>query len=150
MDNGTDKVYQYAAAAGRTSGSQNASATFALASGNTNPQGIADPPPAFLMTPLTPTNRALTETGELAGDHTATVTFLAGRESLPLLTAPSLTLTGDSRRQKFLDALPLLSLDGGQIPGAADSTTGPLDGSWVEEDDAVFDETIDAVFAEMV
>jgi DNA-binding beta-propeller fold protein YncE len=46
VDNGTDKVYQYIGAASRTSGSQNAGATFALASGNTNPQGIADPPPA--------------------------------------------------------------------------------------------------------
>jgi len=43
-DNGTDKVYQYVGAARRTSGSQNAGATFALAAGNTNPQGIADPP----------------------------------------------------------------------------------------------------------
>jgi DNA-binding beta-propeller fold protein YncE len=46
VDNGTDKVYQYVGAAGRTSGSQNAGATFALAAGDTNPQGIADPPPA--------------------------------------------------------------------------------------------------------
>jgi hypothetical protein len=30
VDNGTDKVYQYVGAAGRTSGSQNASASFAL------------------------------------------------------------------------------------------------------------------------
>ncbi len=44
VDNGTDKVYQYIGAASRTSGSQNAGATFALAAGNTNPQGIADPP----------------------------------------------------------------------------------------------------------
>jgi DNA-binding beta-propeller fold protein YncE len=44
VDNGTDKVYQYVGAAGRTSGSQTASATFALAAGDTNPQGIADPP----------------------------------------------------------------------------------------------------------
>src|SRR5207302_10586373 len=44
VDNGTHKVYQYTGAASRTSGSQNASATFALAPGNTNPQGIADPP----------------------------------------------------------------------------------------------------------
>jgi DNA-binding beta-propeller fold protein YncE len=44
VDSGTLKVYQYATAAGRTSGSQNASATFALAAGDTNPQGIADPP----------------------------------------------------------------------------------------------------------
>src|SRR5262249_10309026 len=37
-------VYQYVGAAGRTSGSQNASATFALNPYDTNPQGIADPP----------------------------------------------------------------------------------------------------------
>jgi hypothetical protein len=45
VDNGTDKVYQYVGAASRTSGSQNASATFALNPYDTNPQGIADPPP---------------------------------------------------------------------------------------------------------
>ena len=44
VDSGTDKVYQYTAAASRTSGSQTAAATFALAPGNTNPQDIADPP----------------------------------------------------------------------------------------------------------
>jgi sugar lactone lactonase YvrE len=53
VDSGTLKVYDYAAAASRTSGSQNASATFALAAGDTNPQGIADPPPADVL--LTPT-----------------------------------------------------------------------------------------------
>src|SRR4029077_21168473 len=42
------KVFQYAGAATRTSGSQNAAATFALAPGDTNPQGIADPPPAAM------------------------------------------------------------------------------------------------------
>jgi hypothetical protein len=52
VDSGTDKVYQYVGAASRTSGSQNAAATFALAAGNTNPQGIADPPTADM--PLTP------------------------------------------------------------------------------------------------
>lgn len=45
VDIGTLKVYQNAAAAGRTSGSQNAAATFALNPYDTNPQGIADPPP---------------------------------------------------------------------------------------------------------
>jgi sugar lactone lactonase YvrE len=49
VDNGTDKVYQYIGAVSRTSGSQNAGATFALASGNTNPQGIADPPPSSAL-----------------------------------------------------------------------------------------------------
>jgi len=45
VDSGTDKVYEYADARAKTSGSQSASATFALAAGNTNPQGIVDPPP---------------------------------------------------------------------------------------------------------
>jgi hypothetical protein len=44
VDSGRDQVFQYTAAANRASGSQSASAVFALASGNMNPQGIADPP----------------------------------------------------------------------------------------------------------
>lgn len=44
VDSGTDKVYQYVGAASRTTGSQNAAASFALATGDTNPQDIADPP----------------------------------------------------------------------------------------------------------
>jgi hypothetical protein len=51
VDSGTLKVYDYTAAAGRTSGSQGAAATFALNPSDTNPQGLADPPPAD--TPLT-------------------------------------------------------------------------------------------------
>jgi hypothetical protein len=55
VDSGTLKVYQYVAAAGRTSGSQNAGATFALNPADTNPQGIADPPPAdLLLAPAAP------------------------------------------------------------------------------------------------
>ena len=45
VDKKTDRVYQYANAVGLTSGSLAASASFALAADNTNPQGIADPPP---------------------------------------------------------------------------------------------------------
>ena len=46
MDNGTDKVYQYDGAVAFTSGNRLANASFNLdtANGNTNPQGIADPP----------------------------------------------------------------------------------------------------------
>jgi uncharacterized delta-60 repeat protein len=44
VDNNDDRVYQYTAAASRTSGSQSPAVSFALAAGNTNPQGIADPP----------------------------------------------------------------------------------------------------------
>jgi Calx-beta domain len=44
VDSGTDRVYQFDNAASLTSGSQWPSTSFVLASGNTNPQGIADPP----------------------------------------------------------------------------------------------------------
>ena len=47
-DNGTDTVYRYAGAAARTSGSQLPASSFSLATGNTNPQGIADPPPLLV------------------------------------------------------------------------------------------------------
>jgi hypothetical protein len=46
VDSATDRVYKFAAAASRTSGSQAPATNFALAAGNTNPQGIADPPAA--------------------------------------------------------------------------------------------------------
>jgi sugar lactone lactonase YvrE len=44
VDSGTDRVYQLDGARDLTSGSLSPSASFALAAGNTNPQGIADPP----------------------------------------------------------------------------------------------------------
>jgi hypothetical protein len=44
VDNNSDRVYEFNAAASRTSGSQSPASSFALAAGNTNPQGIADPP----------------------------------------------------------------------------------------------------------
>ena len=46
VDNGTDRIYQYNAAAGlpTSSTARSASTSFALSANNTNPQGIADPP----------------------------------------------------------------------------------------------------------
>jgi hypothetical protein len=52
VDSVDDAVYRYHAAAGRSSGSQAAVSLFQLASGNTNPQGIADPPPTALEAAL--------------------------------------------------------------------------------------------------
>ena len=49
VDNGTLKVYEYAGASTRTSGSQSASAAFALNPFDTNPQGIAEPPVGLLL-----------------------------------------------------------------------------------------------------
>ena len=54
VDRGTKLVYQYTAAAGRTSGSQAAAVSFALAPDNTNPQGIADPPASGSMAATQP------------------------------------------------------------------------------------------------
>lgn len=54
VDAGTDSIYQYDSATSRLSGSQNASTVWALAAGNTYPQGISDP----LATP-TWTNQSL-------------------------------------------------------------------------------------------
>lgn len=49
VDNNTDRVYQFNSATSLTSGSASPSSSFALTAGNTNPQGIADPPPAASM-----------------------------------------------------------------------------------------------------
>jgi hypothetical protein len=56
VDSGTDRVYQYnAAATFANSSSHAADVSFALAAGNTNPQGIADPPaPGSLLAIETP------------------------------------------------------------------------------------------------
>ncbi len=43
VDRSTDQVFHYFGAASRTSGSQNADIVWDLASGNSNPRGIADP-----------------------------------------------------------------------------------------------------------
>jgi uncharacterized repeat protein (TIGR01451 family) len=45
VDACTNRVYEYTGATTRTYGSQSAATSFALAAGNTCPQGIADPPP---------------------------------------------------------------------------------------------------------
>jgi hypothetical protein len=71
VDNGTDKVYQYIGAASRTSGSQNAGATFALAAGNTNPQGIADPPTADMLLAPAAVSSASNSQGRTAPSSTS-------------------------------------------------------------------------------
>ena len=85
VDNGTDKIYQYANSRGRTSGSQAISATYALAVGNTNPQGIADPPPP--STTLT-TSHAISQDKDVAM-ATAVVGVSVGPVLMPTIGAPS-------------------------------------------------------------
>jgi DNA-binding beta-propeller fold protein YncE len=85
VDSGTLKVYQYAGAATRTSGSQNAAATFAVAPGDTNPQGIADPPPAdMLVTPAAaPLAPSLPSVAPVPAAAAGGVSVVAAVPSLP-------------------------------------------------------------------
>jgi outer membrane protein assembly factor BamB len=133
VDNGTEKVYQYTGAASRTSGSQSAAATFALAPGDTNPQGIADPPPAgLLLTPAAPPP-AIAEpsvpgsivTASLGNSVPANVPTLAGRdavfaslgrESVQRPGEPSIALLGGQTVTPWLDS-PTFTTDRGTTPG---------------------------------
>jgi len=84
VDSGSDKVYEYAGARPRTSGGQAAAATFALAAGNANPQGIADPPagPAD-PAPAAGTAPAAADWSGAAVPHGALVDPPAGRSDRP-------------------------------------------------------------------
>jgi hypothetical protein len=103
VDSGTLKVYDYTAAASRTSGSQNAGATFALAAGDTNPQGIADPPPADMLPtpavaplPLDEPSVAVVDTASSVGlSPVASATSGGGRDTaFALLAGVPLPATG--------------------------------------------------------
>jgi hypothetical protein len=151
VDSGTLKVYQYVGAAGRTSGSQTASATFALAAGDTNPQGIADPPPAdLLLTPAAaplalsqPSVAAVGAASSIESSASAGVPSLASRhavfavlvgESLPGLGDPSADLLAGSALTPYQDS-PAPATDrawtlagdlGGQKPAELSSLLTPV------------------------
>ncbi len=54
VDSGTDRVYEYVNIRGKDFGTYYSAKSFALAPGNTNPQGIADPPPLSASLNTTP------------------------------------------------------------------------------------------------
>jgi hypothetical protein len=139
VDSGTRKVYQYVGAAGRTSGSQNAGATFALAAGDTNPQGIADPPPAELLSPSAaapvlqrlPSAEGFSPAAPGAGPVATggpspvgrdAVFALLGRESLPGPGEPPVALTAGGALTPQVDN-PTAVADGALTPAGAQ----PLD-----------------------
>ncbi len=90
VDNGTKKIYQYTAAASRTSGSQSAATTFALAVGNTNPQDIADPPVAGTQLP--------TENSVVSGSASVASAFVA-RSVTPVPVSILKRVTSELSRQ---------------------------------------------------
>jgi hypothetical protein len=81
VDSATDRVYQFTAAASRTSGSQSPAGSFTLAAGNTNPQGIADPPAVSsqVVTPAAALRGDLASLNESADRHSPTVDRQAAR-----------------------------------------------------------------------
>jgi hypothetical protein len=97
VDSGTLRVYQYVGAASRTSGSQNAAASFALAPGDTNPQGIADPPTADMVrtsaaAPTPPELPSTAAAGPSLASRDAAFTLLA-RASLQRPDESSVAMT---------------------------------------------------------
>ena len=107
VDNGTDKVYQYTAAASRTSGSQNAAATFALAAGNTNPQGIADPPPEvlFLNAPASPATNSPASISQDAASSSKAPAALPTWNGTQALESISGGATGHLTSETFLELI---------------------------------------------
>jgi hypothetical protein len=67
VDSGTDWVYQFDNAAGATTGSLSPSANFGLAAGNTNPQGIADPPTGHPVPAGSAPSRSMSPVRTVAG-----------------------------------------------------------------------------------
>jgi hypothetical protein len=130
VDSGTKKVYLYTAAASRTSGSQSAAATFALAPGDTNPQGIADPPPADMLLTSTAAPLALSQPPAAAlsavysvGPSTITAfPSLVGRDAVFALPVRELVLTFGT------SAIDVLAV--GAITPRLDSLTPVADGAW--------------------
>lgn len=103
VDSGTDGVYRYPTAATHTSGSYSAT-FFALAAGNTNPQGIADPPVnSFPGSPENPLvgrpSQAVTATGWEARPTVA---------ALPLPAAQFNSFPGSAWERTAIEALPRL------------------------------------------
>jgi hypothetical protein len=68
VDATADRVYQYNGATSLSSGSATASTSFALAAGNTNPQGIADPPVSAAEPTAAATDAALLSMADEEGD----------------------------------------------------------------------------------
>lgn len=94
VDSASDRVSEFSSAKSRTSGSQSPSASFALAAGNTNPQGLADPP-------TDPVGNALRDTPPTPGRSTRTASTISTHDAALLSLSNELeSLLGSARRRK--------------------------------------------------
>jgi hypothetical protein len=135
VDSGSLRIYDFTAAAGRTSGSQNAAAFFVPAAGEYNPQGIADPPPADL--PLTPAAAppAPSQPSAPASGGVSAVPSLTPRdevfstllrESVRMPTERAIDLLAGAALTAHADS-PLPVADRAWTPGGASGGEKPLD-----------------------
>jgi hypothetical protein len=162
VDNGTDKVYQYIGAASRTSGSQSAGATFALASANTNPQGIADPPTAdMLLTPAA--SSPVPAVVPSLANQDAAFALLAGEslqqpseravglsENLTPISALVWTTAGAFGGSNPLDPLTVLTPSSSPAVHSDSSAMGLRSGASTGEDREAFAAATDCFFAGLV
>jgi hypothetical protein len=145
---GACKVYQYTNAAGRTSGSQIAAASFGLESDDHGPQGIAGPVPFLASVPaasaaatasLIP-NHSIASTSATASPAPQDIAWLLARNDDTTFTMHSIgAATSGPSRQAVEPALPLLS---------SAALPKPLDGpSRKPAVPATSDDLLDGVFA---
>jgi len=164
VDNGTDEVYQYTAAATRTSGSQKAAATFALAAGDTNPQGIADPPPPDMLITSTASAPAVTQASVPAVNAAATsptpiaaaLPSMAGRDAVFAMLAPE-SFQGPDTPSADLMAVgqastyqPPLTPGTSQGLGSEGGVAGLLGGTWTGEENPASAPATDCLFTMML
>jgi hypothetical protein len=92
VDSADDAVYRYNSAVGRSSASQNAAHVFQLAGLNSNPQGIADPPPAG------GTSRLLTDVANVFAGSPTIASRTAGTKDRAFADLSPLPLATKGRR----------------------------------------------------
>ncbi len=144
VDSGTDRVYQYDAAVGNTSGSQAASISFALAAGNTNPQGIADPPVSGIELG---SPSAVIDRGNMGSEKSNQPEFLT-----PIIAGPSearLATFYSHDDQDHGDLLIAVPQERGPDQSSASDLAGLL-AAGAQEEDAAYCQTHDRALLELV
>lgn len=139
VDSGTDRVYQYTQGAlTLATYSTSSSTSFALAAGNTNPQGIADPP--------APGTYLVTETPVLTEPVTAEATLRNNDVALAdMYDQPLKKIRIDTARRRESRFVESHTRDLGYTVGAAPNCLAD-NSLWVSENDRQSD--VDDLFAE--
>jgi hypothetical protein len=108
VDSAIDRAYQHVGAASRTSGSLSAAKNFLLAAGNTNPQGIADPPTGASASPfaaLAPEKLHVRAAAALGHSLAATQEGTTRPSQKPTLASPGRIISQTSPPQSPLQAI---------------------------------------------